>query len=128
MASTKIRPKIAAYLATNLIWAANRFFLLFLCMLWTRLTITLCLVASGFLALAQDGHVSASSATDSKVRIERGSHKSEVYQAKGYPKKYDKKNKKAARNVAVNQGSVYKANNKRQQRRNNKMRLNGRDQ
>jgi hypothetical protein len=101
-------------------------FLLFLSMIWIRLICVLGLLVTGLAANAQKNEVT-SSATDSKVRIERGSHRNEISEQKGYPARYSKKNKKAARNV-VDQPTVYKKSNKRQQRRNNKMRLNGRDE
>jgi hypothetical protein len=104
----------------------KRIFLLFLHMISIRLVCSVLFLFGGIAAYSQKEEVT-SSATDSKVRIERGSGTSDVSQQKGYPKRYSKKNKKAARNV-IDQPTVYKKSNKRQQRRNNKMRLNGRDE
>ena len=76
-------------------------------------------------AQTREKEVKASSATDTEVTIHEGKRVRATTPEKTFKPKYTSKKKKAV-NVSEAKPKVYKTS-KRQQRRNNKTRLNGRD-
>ena len=76
-------------------------------------------------AQTQENEVKASSATDSEVTIHEGKRVKATSPQKTFKPKYTSKKKKVV-NVSEAKPKVYKTS-KRQQRRNNKTRINARD-